>query len=507
MAWNSRRGRGVDKMDVSSKKIFTACFLALCILPLVFVGQVEKSLWLDEAALALNVLDKSFLELFQPLQYAQSAPPLFLCLTKVLVSIFGPGERVLRFIPFFCSLASIVAFWFLVDEVFVKKDDFCPEKRPLTPFFGTAIFAFSFPFLYNSLEFKPYSLDVLFTILTFLIWLKVLRHKVSFKKELAFVLLLSTFPLFSFASIFSLCAVLALSLPVPGVNTGKERKIIPVVLGVSFVLYYIFIFSKINSGTNVYKYWISYFINHNFLKGFSVFFEILKYHFFPSSVAAFAFILFILGLIYLCKNREEVFSIFSVTLFSALAASWYDFYPLFGRLSLFLYPVFLVALLSPLGFCSKMSAKSKIAAILSALFLLSTVFYNPFNDILYKREEIKPLLKVVQGEIKPGDRIFVFKGAHLTYRYYLKTPEFKALDGFETFVCPYNIQAKACADRIKPFCAVAINRGNSCYVIHSSEVNTLKDLRPFEISISRLNGKIMQKDKNSVLYEISPVGR
>ncbi len=50
---------------------------------------VEKSLWLDEAALALNILDKGYLELFQPLQYAQSAPPLFLLCTKFLTEIFG----------------------------------------------------------------------------------------------------------------------------------------------------------------------------------------------------------------------------------------------------------------------------------------------------------------------------------------------------------------------------------------------------------------------------------
>ena len=92
--------------------LFAILFLAMAVRLFLFFG-VEKSLWLDEAALALNILDKNFLELFKPLQYAQSAPPLFLVLTKALVSIFGASERALRFIPFLCSILSLFAFWLL----------------------------------------------------------------------------------------------------------------------------------------------------------------------------------------------------------------------------------------------------------------------------------------------------------------------------------------------------------------------------------------------------------
>ena len=102
------------KMLSSSRVLLGIVLLFGVAVRLYLFFGVEKSLWLDEAALALNVLDKNFLELFKPLQYAQSAPPSFLILTKVLVSLFGAGEKVLRFIPFFCSIASVFAFWLLI---------------------------------------------------------------------------------------------------------------------------------------------------------------------------------------------------------------------------------------------------------------------------------------------------------------------------------------------------------------------------------------------------------
>ena len=161
-------------------------------------------------------------------------------------------------------------------------------------------------------------------------------------------------------------------------------------------------------------------------------------------------------------------------------------------------------MLSPLGFLGELSAKKKVIAAFSVLFLLSTVFYNPFNDVLYKREEIKPLLKAVQREIEPGDRVFVFTGAHLTWRHYTKTL-FKPLGAIweDTFVCPYNAAPEACVREIEPFCNLALNRGNSCYILYSSEVNTLRNLRLLENSATKLDAKIIQKDKNSMLYKAS----
>ena len=67
----------------------------------------NRNLWLDEAMLALNILDKPFTQLFLPLEYRQAAPVLFLLLEKAAVLVFGPSEYALRLLPLLLSLLTL----------------------------------------------------------------------------------------------------------------------------------------------------------------------------------------------------------------------------------------------------------------------------------------------------------------------------------------------------------------------------------------------------------------
>lgn len=443
---------------------------------------VEKSLWLDEAALALNILDKGYLELFQPLQYAQSAPPLFLLCTKFLTEIFGTGEYVFRLIPLLCSIGAVFGFYFLLNEIF---KDFKAKEYFIA--FALLVFSLSTPLLYNAIEFKPYATDVLFTIFAALIWFKYLNKDISLKKQIGFAVLLILFPLFSFGSIFPLSALLLLSIL-------KKRKTFSFILILGFLVEYLFIFSKINSGTRVYEYWIPYFINYNPIKAVFILFDIIKYHFYSAPLLI-GFAGFIAGSVVLFKQRRDVFNFFSVIFLASFFASFFNFYPLYERLSLFLCPLLIVIVVSNLYYI--IFAENKV--IKTVLYVLCGVFFfcicinNFTNPDFYKREEIKPLLLKMRNEIQPQDKIFVFKGTHLTYRYYDRTFKFQN----EKYVCPYNISAKTCAEKIKPFCGQ-----NTCFVIYSSEVDTKNNVKILKETVSKLNGKIFQSDKNSILYKL-----
>src|SRR5689334_23171439 len=70
----------------------------------------NRSLWSDEAMLALNIVDRSYLELLKPLDYNQAAPPLFLWLEKLAVQLLGNNEYALRLVPLTAGLIALAAF-------------------------------------------------------------------------------------------------------------------------------------------------------------------------------------------------------------------------------------------------------------------------------------------------------------------------------------------------------------------------------------------------------------
>src|SRR5262245_32375560 len=71
----------------------------------------ERSLWLDEAQLALNLKDRSYGELFDRLDFGQGGPVGFLALEKFVISVLGDSERAFRFIPLLAGIGSIFVFW------------------------------------------------------------------------------------------------------------------------------------------------------------------------------------------------------------------------------------------------------------------------------------------------------------------------------------------------------------------------------------------------------------
>jgi len=67
----------------------------------------NRSLWLDEAALAVSIKEKNFHELLQPLEFNQIAPIGFLYLEKIAVIIGGTNEMSLRFFPLVAGILSL----------------------------------------------------------------------------------------------------------------------------------------------------------------------------------------------------------------------------------------------------------------------------------------------------------------------------------------------------------------------------------------------------------------
>src|ERR1700690_1806975 len=110
----------------------------------------DRSLWNDEAALALNIVNRNFAGLTQPLSYNQGAPLGFLFIEKALLLIIGNHDYILRLFPLFSGLLSLYFIYLISKQYFGTPG-----------LFALSIFSISWTLIYYSSELKQYSSDVL----------------------------------------------------------------------------------------------------------------------------------------------------------------------------------------------------------------------------------------------------------------------------------------------------------------------------------------------------------
>ena len=152
-----------------------------------------RSIWLDEAKIALNILDRSYLGLLEPLHSNQVAPILFLWAERFFGDLFGINDMSLRLFPLLAYLASTFLLYKLL--------------KLLTPsaklwFIAATLFAFCQPMIYFASEVKQYMVDV--CVMLLLLYL-VLR---PFQSETRKMLVLSVVGVLSIG--FSNVAIIAL---------------------------------------------------------------------------------------------------------------------------------------------------------------------------------------------------------------------------------------------------------------------------------------------------------
>ena len=109
-----------------------------------------RSLWIDEARLALNIAGRGYGGLLRPLDYDQAAPPLFLWTEKLATDLFGVHDLVLRALPFAAGVAAL----FLFARVAGRLLSGWPAVV------AVAALALAPALVFYSAELKPYAVDL-----------------------------------------------------------------------------------------------------------------------------------------------------------------------------------------------------------------------------------------------------------------------------------------------------------------------------------------------------------
>lgn len=121
----------------------------------------DGSFWLDEASLALSLLQLAPGESFGPLVGGQSFPRLYLLAVHALVALLGYETWVVRLLPHLFFIAATFAWFRLLTERF--------RNEPLWIALGALLLSVPATWLFYGALFKVYSLDVFVSTLPFLL--------------------------------------------------------------------------------------------------------------------------------------------------------------------------------------------------------------------------------------------------------------------------------------------------------------------------------------------------
>lgn len=208
----------------------------------------NRSLWADEAVLALNIVNRTYLELLQPLDYEQGAPLGFLMVEKLAVQLFGNNEYALRLFPLLSGIISLLLFYFLAKR-------FIPRLAIPT---ALALFA-SLPHLvYYASEVKQYSTDVMIALLSCLVAMQLRRPKLNPAQIITISIVGAIAIWFSHPAVFVLAGVGTPSLLV--CITRRETRIISK-LGIcftwilSFAVFYFISIRSLGSSKELLQSW------------------------------------------------------------------------------------------------------------------------------------------------------------------------------------------------------------------------------------------------------------
>jgi hypothetical protein len=121
----------------------------------------NRSIWIDEAMLTLNITHRVYYELLKPLASNQVAPVLFLMIEKFFSTLIPNSEYGLRLFPLLSYWVSLFFFYKIVKILFNNK---------FTTIFALSLFVLNYFLIYYSSEVKQYMSDVLtYTVVVYFI--------------------------------------------------------------------------------------------------------------------------------------------------------------------------------------------------------------------------------------------------------------------------------------------------------------------------------------------------
>ena len=398
----------------------------------------NRSLWFDEVALGLNLLDRNYLELLNALDYNQAAPPLFLWIEKLAIDTLGNHEYSLRLFPLIGGLLSLGLFYRLTQR-FTQG-----WARPI----AILLFSVQGYIAYFASETKPYSWDVALGLLLFMAIADLDAVKPSQKKLLSASILGIISIWLSFPSIFVIAGTEGANIIKLRLWQASGRAIKDFLFRrlplygtwlLSFCSLYFIVIRKTLSDTGLVDSWAGRYPDNLWdiawlLDSFGRFFY--RPLGFAGPADGVAMVAFITGCILLYRRARLRLLYLSSPLLVTLLAAFLHKYPFRERLILFLVPFALILLAEGIAFwLVRWAKKPRILGIISLIMAVTLVFL-PLGKGLRGMidpgslhfDHVRPTIQYIDTHWQAGDKLYVLPGAQLQFEFYNRRFELPASD-------------------------------------------------------------------------------
>jgi hypothetical protein len=418
------RCRGIEPR--SRQQLVLWVVIALGIALRLVQYQPSRSLWHDEAALGANIIQRSFAELLQPLDFHQGAPIGFLMAEKIAALTLGNTDWGLRLIPVLCGIVCLPVFY-RVARLYVSVD---------AALVALTLFAIGRGPVYYSAELKQYSSDVLITLLLWWYAGKVFvkDDRCTWWSMLGWGLLGAAALWFSHAAVLVLAGTGACF----GITCVVERKwtkfagftAAGCLWLASFAVCHFLFLGQLSDDDYLQSFWKSsfmplpprspadlYWFPQTLLAALETPGGFLAQ---KVSLAGVAALVFLIGCVALVSNRRALSALLAPVAFTLLASGFHK-YPFADRLILFLVPALFIVLAAGL---ETIWTRTRAAFPVLGAAIVGLLFACPIMAATGKlleperSDQIKPMLRYLQDHRQAGDIVYVYTSAWPAFVFY-----------------------------------------------------------------------------------------
>ena len=383
----------------------------------------NRSLWLDEAYVALQVTSTTWREIFffiPLIADVPQSPPFFYAVQKLSADIGGPSELALRFFPCLCGCAALFLFY-----AFLKR-----FARPEVVGMALALFALNPRLIYYSAEVKTYSFDLIISmgLLIFISW--VHRHGYRPRHILWLGLVCGWVMWASYASMF-LTASFGLWLTWISLKERNHKRfgflfLIFLFWLLNFLALYRLSFQTMVGDEALLHMWPNGLLLHPFFSWQAlVWLKQAVLNVFRNPLAVewvyFSAAVFLAGGVALCRRRPRYFYWLVLPILLVLAASVARKYPFQGRMLLFLMPgMVLILAEGVLTIAALFKRKSAFMVFVLAGALLWHPAIRAGRHFIngYFHEDNRQVMQYLRSHYQTGDLISLTSQGFFPYLYY-----------------------------------------------------------------------------------------